>query len=198
MPSTRTRPTALGVWLIIASVIGWIAAFTLMIEKLDVLESPGTTAGCDFSVLVQCTKNLNEWQGSAFGFPNPLIGVAGWMAPLVVGVAILGGVRFPKWFWTLFTAGMTFAFGFICWLIFQSIFSLSTLCPWCMVTWSVTIPSFYAVALHAIRIGAIPLGSRAGKAADKLAGWVPLFTVVSFAIIALLAQIRLNVLVEFL
>ncbi|WP_119698522.1 vitamin K epoxide reductase family protein [Microbacterium halotolerans] len=198
MPSTRTRPTALGVWLIIAAVIGWIAAFTLTIEKFDVLENPGTTAGCDFSVLVQCTKNLNEWQGSAFGFPNPLIGVAGWMAPLVVGVAILGGVRFPKWFWALFTVGMTFAFGFICWLIFQSIFSLSTLCPWCMVTWSVTIPSFYAVVLHAIRIGAIPLGSRAGKAADKLAGWVPLFTVVSYAIIAVLAQIRLNVLVEFL
>ncbi|MGO1770351.1 MAG: vitamin K epoxide reductase family protein [Microbacterium sp.] len=198
MPSTRTRPTALGIWLIIAGAVGWWAAFSLTLERFQQLESPSERIGCDFSVLVQCSANLDSWQGAAFGFPNPLLGVAGWVAPIVVGVAILAGVRFPAWFWGAFTAGMTFAFGFVCWLISQSIFQLGTLCPWCMVTWIVTIPSFYAVVLHAIRIGAIPLPSGARKAADRLTGWVPLLAVVSFAIIAVLAQLRLNVLLEFL
>lgn len=198
MPSTRTRPTALGIWLIIAGAVGWWAAFSLTLERFQQLEDPSEKIGCDFSVLVQCSTNLDSWQGEAFGFPNPIIGVAGWMAPVVVGVAILAGARFPKWFWAVFTAGMTFAFGFVCWLIVQSIFVLGTLCPWCMVTWSVTIPSFYAVVLHAIRIGAIPLPAGARKAADRLSGWVPLLAVVSFAIVAVLAQLRLNVLLELL
>ena len=198
MPSSQTRPVALAYWLIIASAIGWTAAFALTVEKFHAYENPGAGAACDFSVLVQCTENLNSPQGSAFGFPNPLIGLTGWMAPMVVAVAILAGARFAKWFWALFTAGMTFAFGFVCWLIFQSIFVLSTLCPWCMVTWVVTIPSFYAVLIHAVRIGAIPLGSRAAKAAGRLSGWVPLITVVSYAIIATIAQLRLDVLMEFL
>lgn len=198
MPTTRTRPVVLGVWLVIASIIGWIAAFALTIEKFDAYENPGQAAGCDFSPLVQCSKNLDAWQGSAFGFPNPLIGVAGWMAPLVVGVAAIAGARFPRWFWAVFTAGMTFAFGFVCWLIFQSVFVLGTLCPWCMVTWSVTIPSFFAVALHAVRIQAIPLGRTAAKAADRLSGWVPLVAVVAYVIVAVLAEVRLHWLNQFL
>jgi len=198
MSSTRTRPVALAYWLIVASVVGWFAAFELTIEKFNAYENPGQGAACDFSVLVQCTENLNSPQGSAFGFPNPIIGLTGWMAPLVVAVAILAGAKFAKWFWAIFAAGMTFAFAFVCWLMYQSMFNIHTLCPWCMVTWVVTIPSFYAVALHAVRIGAIPLGERASKIADRLSSWIPLITIVSYAIIALVAQLRLNVLMEFL
>ena len=70
-----------------------------------------------------------------FGFPNPILGLAGWVAPIVVGFAILAGARFARWFWWLFELGMAFAFVFVIWLIGQSIFVLGTLCPWCMVTW---------------------------------------------------------------
>lgn len=191
--ATQKRPTVLALWLVIAGITGLVAAFTLTIEKFDAYENPGEGAGCDFSVLVQCTANLNAWQGSAFGFPNPLIGLVGWTAPLVVGMAVLAGARFGKWFWAVFTGGMTFAFGFVCWLIWQSIFVIGTLCPWCMVTWVVTIPSFYAVLLHTVRIGAIPLPRGARKTADTLMGWLPLITVISYIIVAILAEVRLGV-----
>lgn len=189
---THTRPTALAVWLIIAGIIGWVAAFALTVEKVHLLQNPGSTASCDFSVLVQCGANLNSWQGSVFGFPNPIIGLGGWVAPIVVGVAILAGARFARWFWWCFWAGMAFAIGFVIWLISQSIFSLSTLCPWCMVTWSVTIPSFYAVTLHLLRSGIVPLPETGRRVAATLMGWVPLLTVVSYAIVALIAQLRLD------
>ena len=65
----------------------------------------------------------------------------------MVGVAILAGARFARWFWWLFELGVAGAFVFVIWLIGQSIFVLGTLCPWCMVTWVVTIPTFYAVTL---------------------------------------------------
>ncbi|MFT4234821.1 MAG: vitamin K epoxide reductase family protein [Microbacterium sp.] len=192
MTEARPRPTALAIWLIFASIVGWWAAFQLTLEKFNALENPGTDASCDFSLLVQCSKNLDSWQGSLFGFPNPIIGLTCWMAPLVVGVALLGGVRFPKWFWSLFTLGTAGAFALVCWLISQSIYDLATLCPWCMVTWTVTIPTFYATLLHGIRTEAIPLGKRAKKLADTLMGWMPLLAIVSYVIVALLAQLRLD------
>lgn len=193
-PVTRTRPTALAVWLIIAGVIGWWAAFSLTIERIHLLADPNAILGCNFSPLVQCGKNLTSWQGSVLGFPNPLLGLAGWVAPIVVGVAILAGARFARWFWWLFEAGVALAFVFVIWLIGQSIFVLGTLCPWCMVTWVVTIPTFYAVTLHVLRTGIIPAPRAIRRGADKLMSWVPLLAVVSYAIIAILAQLRLDVL----
>ncbi|MFE1663296.1 vitamin K epoxide reductase family protein [Microbacterium sp. P02] len=193
---SRTRPTGLAIWLIIAGVIGWWAAFSLTVEKFALLENPGSSASCDFSVLVQCGKNLDSWQGSAFGFPNPLIGLAAWIAPIVVGVAILAGARFARWFWWLFWLGFLFAFGFCCWLAYQSIFSLATLCPWCMVTWSVAIPSFYAVTLHLLRSGVAPVSERVREVADRLMAWVPLMAILSYAVILFIAQLRLDAIVN--
>ncbi len=194
MPSrpVTARPTVLAIWMVIAGVIGWIAAFALTIEKFDKLVNPTDAASCDFSVIVQCSANLDSPQGSVFGFPNPVLGLAGWVAPIVVGMAILAGARFARWFWWAFAAGITFAFGFVLWLIGQSIFVLSTLCPWCMVTWLVTIPTFYAVWVHMLRSGAVSRSQKVRAAGAALTSWVPLMAIVTYAIVLLLAQIRLD------
>jgi len=193
-PRTHTRPTGLAVWLIIAGAIGLWAAFSLTLERLHLLTDPDAILGCDISPLVQCAKNLESWQGAVFGFPNPIIGLVGWTAPVVVAAAILAGARFARWFWLLFELGLTFAFVFVVWLIIQSIFVLGTLCPWCMVTWVVTIPTFYALTLHILRSGILPATRAVRRAAETLMSWVPLLAVVSYAIIAVAAQLRLDVL----
>lgn len=194
MTEQRSRPVAYAIWLIVAGTIGWWAAFQLTMEKFHLLANPDSTAGCDFSLLVQCTANLNAWQGSVFGFPNPLIGLTAWVAPIVVGVAILAGAKFPRWFWLLFGLGMTGALAFVIWLITQSIFVLGTLCPWCMVTWAVTIPTFLATIVHLFRIGAFPVSEATQNKAQKLMSWVPLMTVLAFAVIVVIAQVRLDAL----
>lgn len=195
---THTRPTALAVWLVIAGVIGWWAAFSLTIEKFHSLTNPGEGAACDISVLVQCSANLDSWQGSVFGFPNPIIGLTGWIAPIVVGVAILSGARFARWFWGAFWVGIAFAFGLVVWLIGQSIYApnLHTLCPWCMVTWSVTIPTFYAVTVHVLRSGIAPVPTGVRRVAGGLMAWVPLATILSYALILLLAQLEMDAVVS--
>jgi uncharacterized membrane protein len=193
-PQTHTRPTALAVWLVLAGLVGWWAAFSLTMERLHRLADPDAIASCDFSPLVQCSANLESWQGSLFGFPNPILGLAGWIAPIVVGMALLAGARFARWFWLLFELGMLFAFGFVCWLIGQSIFVLGTLCPWCMVTWAVTIPTFYAVTLHILRTGIVPAPRGIRNGAARLMSWIPLLAVLSYAVIAVMAQLRLDVL----
>ena len=190
--ATPTRPVVFAIWLMVAGVIGWWAAFQLTLERFHLLMSPSDKASCDFSILVQCTANLQSPQGSVFGFPNPLLGLTGWVAPIVVGAAILAGARFARWFWGLFWLGVAGAFAFVCWLIGQSIFVLGTLCPWCMVTWSVTIPTFYALTLHLLRIGVVPVSERVRHAAASLMSWVPLMAILSYAVVLLLAQLRLD------
>ena len=192
MSEQRTRPVVYAVWLIIASVVGWFAAFQLTVEKFVLLENPTDALACDVSPFIQCSKNLSSWQGEAFGFPNPLLGLTGWMAPLVVGVAILAGARFPRWFWAVFGAGITFAFGLVCWLIAQSLYAqnLGVLCPWCMVTWAVTIPTFFATMIHLTRNGTFTRNEKTRARADKLMQWVPLATILAYAVIILLAQLK--------
>jgi len=182
----------LALWLVLAGLIGWIAAFALTIEKFHAAASPGVAASCDFSIVVQCTANLDSPQGSVFGFPNPILGLTGWVAPIVVGMAILAGARFARWFWWAFAAGIAFAFGFVLWLIGQSVYVLGTLCPWCMVTWLVAIPTFYAVIVHLLASGVVSGSSGVRAVGRGLRAWVPLMTIATYAIVLLLAQLRLN------
>lgn len=190
MSEQRTRPVFYAVWLIVAGVIGWWAAFQLTVEKFVLLATPDASLSCDFSALIQCGTNLDSWQGSVFGFPNPILGLTGWMAPIVVGVAVLAGARFPRWFWATFALGITFAFGFVCWLIGQSIYDLVVLCPWCMVTWAVTIPTFFATVLHLFRNGTFSSSEKVKERAGRLMIWVPLVTILAYALIVVLAQLK--------
>lgn len=161
-------------------------------ERFESLLNPGAAASCDFSLLIQCSANLEAPQGSAFGFPNPLLGLAGWIAPIVVGVALLAGARFARWFWWLFALGMTGAMAFVIWLIGQSIYVLGTLCPWCMVTWAVTIPAFVTSWLHLLRSGMISDSARARSMGQTLMRWSPVIIIAGYFVIVFLAQIQLE------
>lgn len=188
MTAQRTRHVGYGITLVLASVIGWWAAFQLTIEKFFLLENPGETTSCYVSVILQCDKNLGSWQGAVFGFPNPILGLTGWMAVLVMGVAVIAGVRFPRWFWALFGVGVAGALAFVIWLITQSIFDLRVLCPWCMVTWAVTIPTFLATSVHLFRNGTLTQSPKVRERADSLMAWVPLATAIGYAIVVAIAQ----------
>lgn len=176
--------------------MGLIAAFALTLDKIALLEDPDFVPSCNFSVLIGCSKNLGSAVGSAFGFPNPLLGLMMFPAPLIVGVASLAGARFPGWFWALFNVGMAFAIGFVAWLISQSIFNfdLRVLCPWCMAVWAVVIPMSLATTLYNLREQNLPLGSRVARVAGALYGWMPILTLVCYVIFAVVAQINLDVL----
>jgi uncharacterized membrane protein len=186
----RTLPLA--IVLIVTGAIGWWAAFSLTLDKLAVLENPQADLDCNFSVIVQCGVNLGSWQGAVLGFPNPLLGLAGFVAPIAVGVALLAGATFARWFWIAFNIGVAAALGFCIWLMYQSIFNLGTLCPWCMLVWSVVIPMFWTLTLANARAGIF--GSRFETIGSRLYGWVPAITIASYIIIAIVAQVRLDVL----
>lgn len=188
MTTQRTRHIGYGIWLIVAAIAGWWAAFRLTLDEIELLKNPDATLSCNVSVFLQCGTNLESWQGSVFGFPNPLIGLTGWMAVLVMGVAVIAGVRFPRWFWALFGAGITAAFVFIWWLIWQSFFALHTLCPWCALTYVVVIPTFYATVVHLGRNGTLSKKKSVQDTFARLMAWTPLASILTFALIIVLAS----------
>ena len=185
------RPWAFAIFLIVAGALGWWAAFALTIDKFLLLENPNADLDCNFSLLVQCGENLNSWQGAVFGFPNPILGLGGFVAPIAVGAGLLAGARFARWFWILFNAGVLGALAFVIWLISQSIFVLGTLCPWCMLAWSVTIPMFWVLTLRNLAEGVF--GEKPRALGRALASWVVPITVASYVVVALIAQFRLDV-----
>lgn len=189
--STSRRPWILAVFLIVAGALGWWAAFSLTIDKFLLLENPDAALSCNVNVLVQCGKNLGSWQGEVFGFPNPLIGLGGFAAPIAVGVALLAGARFARWFWVLFNVGIVGALAFVIWLITQSIFVIGTLCPWCMLVWSVTIPLFWTVTARNAKEGVFGDGAR--RAGTLVLPWVAPISVACYLVIAVIAQVRLEV-----
>ena len=99
-------------------------------------------------------------QAEAFGFPNPIIGVVGFAVVVTTGVVLFAGATLQRWFWLGLQAGATFGVGFVHWLIFQSLYRIGALCPYCMVVWVVTIALFWAITLHNLGRGHLPTPAR--------------------------------------
>lgn len=187
-------PAALAILLIFGGAVGLFAAFELTIDKFQLLLDPSFQPPCNISPFLTCSTNLESPSGSAFGFPNPLLGLVMFPAPIFIGVASLAGIGFPRWFWALFNLGIAFAIGFVIWLMSVSVFSLGTLCPWCMTVWAVVIPMSVATTLFNIRSQALPLGDAASHVAGRLLVWVPMITLVAYVVFAAVAQVRLDLL----
>ncbi|QYF75047.1 vitamin K epoxide reductase family protein [Cryobacterium sp. PAMC25264] len=192
LTSSKKPPVGLAVFLILAGAIGFAAAFALTLDKFTMLEDPTAQLSCNFSVLVGCSTNLGSWQGALFGFPNPLIGVAAWSVVITIGAAILSGAHFARWFWLGLNVGVTGALAFVIWLMGQSFFVLDVLCPWCMVTWAVTIPVFLAVTLYNLKTGIIPGSARVRRLAAVGYSWIFVITIACYLVAATVAQLQMD------
>jgi uncharacterized membrane protein len=142
--------------LAIAGAVGFVAAFVLAVERIALLEDPDYVPTCSFNPILSCGSVMQTWQAEAFGFPNPLIGIAAFAVVTTVGVVLLTGASLPRWFWLGLDAGALFGVVFVHWLIVQSLYSIGALCPYCMVVWVVTIPIFWYVTVHNLQAGHLP------------------------------------------
>ncbi len=125
--------------ILIAGVTGLIASVTLTVEKIELLINPAYVPSCNLNPVVACGSVMTTPQASALGFPNSLIGVAAFTVVTVTGVLAVAKVPLPRWYWVGLTLGTLAATGFVHWLIFQSLYRIGALCPYCMVVWVATI-----------------------------------------------------------
>ena len=145
-----TLPKALPYILTLAGVIGTYAAFILSQDKLRILENPKASLGCSLDPVLACGNVISSDQAQAFGFPNPFLGLAGFAAVATIGITLLAGAKFKRWFWLAINGGLLFALLFSHWLFIQSVYVIQHLCIYCMIVWTVTITSFWYVTLYNI------------------------------------------------
>jgi uncharacterized membrane protein len=144
--------------LVIAGAIGLACSLVIMYDKVQLLSDPSFRPNCDLNPVISCGSVMESEQASAFGFPNPFIGIVGFSVVITIGMAILAGAaKFKRWFWLGLQLGTLFGVVFIHWLFFQSVYRIGALCPYCMGVWAVTITLFWYVTLYNIQTGAIKL-----------------------------------------
>jgi uncharacterized membrane protein len=126
-------------WVLIAGAIGLAASATLTVEKIELLRNPHYVPTCNINPIVSCGSVMVTPQASVLGFPNPLLGLVGFTVVVVTGVLAVAKVCLPQWYWIGLAVGTLIGAGFVHWLIFQSLYRIGALCPYCMVVWAVTI-----------------------------------------------------------
>mgnify|MGYP003810486099 CR=1 FL=1 len=151
----KTLEQAIGYILTIGGSIGFLAAFTLTIEKIQMLKDPAFVPSCNLSPLLSCGSVMITDQASVFGFANSLIGITGFAVVVTIGMGLLAGAKYKRWFWLGLQAGTIFGIAFVHWLMYQSIFVIGKLCPYCMVVWSIMLPIFFYTTLYNLRVSNI-------------------------------------------
>lgn len=144
-------------WLfLIGGSVGFVAAFVLTVERYKLFSNPLYVPSCSINSVLSCGSVMTSPQATVFGFPNPLLGIAGFAVVATIGVVLLTGALLPRWFWLGLQLGVTLAVVFIHWLMYQSIYSIGALCPYCMVVWAVTITAFWYTTLHSLAQANVP------------------------------------------
>jgi len=133
-------------WVLIAGAVGLLASMTLTYEKIEVLLNPSYVPSCNINPILACGSVMVTPQASVLGFPNPLLGIVGFTVVTVTGVLAVAKVRLPQWYWIGLAAGILTGAVFVHWLIFQSLYRVGALCPYCMVVWVMTISLLVVVA----------------------------------------------------
>ncbi|EGJ78635.1 putative integral membrane protein [Streptomyces sp. Tu6071] len=147
---------AFAVMLVLTGAAGLLAAWVITLDKFKLLEDPSFTPGCSLNPVVSCGSVMKSDQAAAFGFPNPMLGLATYSVVICVGMTLLAGARMPRWYWLTFNFGTLFGVGFVTWLQYQSLYNINALCLWCCLAWVGTIIMFWYVTAHNVRNGYLP------------------------------------------
>ena len=157
-PETVATPTAnraLAVLLLVGGAVGLTAAFSLVLEKIALLTDANYTPTCSLNPVLNCGSVMKTPQAELFGFPNPLLGVVAFPVLIATGAILLAGARPARWYWLGLQAGVTLGMVFVGWLIFQSLYRIGALCPYCMAVWAVVVPMFWYVSLRNATAGVL-------------------------------------------
>jgi len=132
----RTILTVLGV-------IGLLASLVLSFEKYQVALDPSHTPSCSLNPIVACESVLASGTDSLLlNIPNSFIGIGLFAALTTIGVLMFAGATMKAWFWKMFYAGVTFGVGMVVFFLTQSLYSIGSVCLYCMTIWAVILALF--------------------------------------------------------
>lgn len=153
MSTWQQSTKVLGGVLAICAVIGLGASFTLLGDTFAVARDPSFNPSCNINPLLSCASVMESDQAEFLGIPNPAFGIAAFTALLVFAVLVWVDTKFKPWVWKAGLGAATAGLAYVVYLYLTSLLVLGTICPWCFVTWLVTIATFWALWTHALAEG---------------------------------------------
>ncbi len=152
VPASEVRVPVLSAWwVLIAGVAGLAASMALTVEKFELLINPHYVPSCNINPIVSCGSVMTTPQAAVLGFPNPLLGIIGFTVVLVTGVLTVSKVALPQWYWIGLSVGTLVGVVLVHWLIFQSLYRIGALCPYCMVVWAISVPLLVVLMSNVFR-----------------------------------------------
>ncbi|MDV6278899.1 vitamin K epoxide reductase family protein, partial [Rhodococcus erythropolis] len=106
----------------------------------ELLVDPTYVPSCSINPIISCGTVMTTPQAAVFGFPNPLLGLVAYTVVITTGVITATGAILPRWYWAALTTVTLLGEIMLHWLIFQSLYRIGALCPYCMVAWAITAP----------------------------------------------------------
>lgn len=136
-------------WLLMVSgIIGLLASIMLTYDQVRIWQNPHYQPGCDLNPLISCGSVITSGQGELFHIPGPFFGLITFPVIITIGVAILAGARFKRWFWQGLQAGAAAGVLFALWMFWESLFRIHALCPFCLTVDVVMYVLFWYVTLY--------------------------------------------------
>ncbi len=134
-----------------------VASFVLATEAVTLAGDQDAAFTCDINAVVSCGTVGSSWQASVFGFPNAFLGLVSEPVVLTLAVAGLAGVRFPRWMMLAAQVGYTLGLALAYWLLFQAVFHIGAVCPWCLLVTVATTFVFVEMTRINVLQGNLPL-----------------------------------------
>ena len=190
-PPDAPFPRLLAWLLLLGGLVGAAAALVLTVEKLALLRDAAYVPTCSLNPVLNCGSVMRTEQAEVFGFPNPLIGLLAFPVLAAVGAGLLAGAGYRAWFWAGLQVGVTAGMAFVGWLVFQSLYRIGALCPYCMVVWVAVIAAFWYVTLANLTgtLGTQP-SSRGGRVVRGLVANHAVILTAAYVLIAALITHR--------
>lgn len=145
------RPS--GAALVILGTVALVASFALFVERIRLLIDPSYVPSCSLNPVLSCGSVMTSWQASFLGFPNPALGLIAFAVTVTIGVFAVLRVPIPRSIWMGLSVGTLIGALFVQWLIFQSLYRIGALCPYCMVVWVCVMPILVITVDRAVLAG---------------------------------------------
>ncbi|MEU3504499.1 vitamin K epoxide reductase family protein [Streptomyces hundungensis] len=172
---------------VLTGAAGLLASWVITLDEFELLRNPDFVPGCSLNPVISCGTIMKSAQASVFGFPNPMLGLVAYGIVCCVGMSLLGGGRFGRWYWLALNAGAAFGVVFVGWLQFESLYRIDALCLWCCLAWVATIVLFWRVTHLNVINGALPAPGWARDLSAEF-GWAA--PVVHIGVVAMLILTR--------
>lgn len=151
--------------LLVCGLFGLLASSVLTYEKIEVLKNPAHIPACSINPIISCGSVMNSPFSEILGVPFPLFGLAGFTALALFGFLLASGSKVKEWIWLLANLAALGGVLFVHALIYESVFVIKAICPWCFGVWLTVILVFWGLTIHNMREGnfGAPRGAIAAK-----------------------------------